>query len=399
MRLEQIFAPDTRMAMAQIQSHFGEDSMVVSNRRYNGRNELIAAVDNLTKAATAVASAPTPSVSAPTPVISAPTPAPALVTEQQRALTLVELIKAEFQTSRLEMQSLTRLPHQAHATPTHIIELQSLFLDTGMSARLSLQMHDPLAPTKKLQDGLKALTQWMKTQIKAYDLVADPAQAHLIAGHPGSGKSTMIARIARQLAMADESRKIAIISFNDDRIGAWQATQVAGARAGAETYRVLSVKQLQALYAEIGESHHLLIDTAGADIQTEVRCITKIIPGLKSHLMLAADTNETSALTLLGHTDLHWTSCMVSRLDGIDYPWAIISILINGKIPVSLGSFCTDMTSPPRVLSGDFLAHLIVKKIQRHIDSILTPSEDTDAPGHIDNPGLKEYTHEQLNFG
>ena len=101
MRLEQIFAPDTRMAMAQIQSHFGEDSMVVSNRRYNGRNELIAAVDNLTKAATAVASAPTPSVSAPTPVISAPTPAPALVTEQQRALTLVELIKAEFQTSRL----------------------------------------------------------------------------------------------------------------------------------------------------------------------------------------------------------------------------------------------------------------------------------------------------------
>ena len=395
MRLEQVFAPDTRMAMAQIQSHFGEDSMVVSNRRYNGRNELIAAVDNNTKAATAVASAPV--VSPPTPVTSAP--ASALATEQQRALTLVELIKAEFQTSRLEMQSLTRLPHQAHATPTHIIELQHLFLNTGMSARLSQQMHDPLAPTKKLQDGLNALTQWMKTQIKAYDLVADPAQAHLIAGQPGSGKSTMIARIAAQLAMADESRKIVLISFNDDRIGAWQATQIAGARAGADTYRTTSFKQLQALYAEIGATHHLLIDTAGANIQREIRCITKIIPELKSHLMLAADTNETSALNLLGHPNLNWTSCMVSRLDGIDYPWAIISILANSNIPVSLGSYCTDLTSPPRALSGDFLAHLIDKKVQRHIDSALAQKETTKVPAHIGNPGLKEYPYEQLNFG
>ncbi len=390
MRLEQVFAPDTRMAMAQIQSHFGEDSMVVSNRRYNGRNELLAAVDNLTKAATTVASAPAPVSS---------TPAPALVTEQQRALTLVELIKAEFQTSRLEMQSLTRLPRLPNAYPMHIIELQRLFLNTGMSARLSQQMHDPLAPTKKLQDGLKALTQWIKMQIKTYDLVTDLAQAHLIAGHPGSGKSSMIARIATQLATADGSRKIAIISFNDDRIGAWQATQVAGARVGAETYRILSFKQLQALYAEIGETHHLLIDTAGANIQREIICVTKIIPGLKSHLMLAADTNETSALNLLAHPDLHWTSCMVSRLDGIDYPWAIISILINSNIPVSLGSYCPNITSPPRALSGNFLAHLIDKKIQLHIDSILTPSEDTDAPGHIGSPVLKEYAHEQLNFG
>ena len=395
MRLEQVFAPDTRMAMAQVQHHFGEDSMVVSNRRYNGRNELIAAVDNIIKPAVAPL-APAATVAPVTAVASA---APAPVTEQQRALSLVELIKTEFETSRLEMQSLTRLPRQPHTTSKHIIELQRLFMNTGMSARLSQQVLDQLASTKSLQDASNVLSQWIKTQITTYDLVADPAQAHLIAGHPGSGKSTMIARVARQLAMADSSRKIALISFNDDRIGAWQATQIAGARAGADTYRITSFKQLQALYAEIGETHHLLIDTAGSDIQREVRCITKIIPGLKSHLMLAADTNETSALNLLGHPDLHWTSCMVSRLDGIDYPWAIISILINGNIPVSLGSFSTNVTSPPRALSGDFLAHLIDKKIQRHIDSILAPSEGIDGLRPSDSPVLEEYTHQQLNFG
>tara|TARA_B110000503_G_scaffold118763_1_gene179967 strand:- start:4245 stop:5441 length:1197 start_codon:yes stop_codon:yes gene_type:complete len=398
MRLEQIFAPDTRMAMAQVQHHFGEDSMVVSNRRYNGRNELIAAVDNIIKPAVAPLE-PAAAVAAVAPVTTVASAAPAPVTEQQRALSLVELIKTEFQTSRLEMQSLSRLPRQPHTTSKHIIELQRLFMNTGMSARLSQQVLDQLASTKNLQDASSVLSQWIKTQITAYDLVADPAQAHLIAGHPGSGKSTMIARVARQLAMADSSRKIALISFNDDRIGAWQATQIAGARAGADTYRITSFKQLQALYAEISATHHLLIDTAGANIQREIRCITKIIPELKSHLMVAADTNETSALNLLAHPNLNWTSCMVSRLDGIDYPWAIISILANSNIPVSLGSYCTDMTSPPRALSGDFLAHLIDKKVQRHIDSALGQKETTKVPAHIGNPGLKEYPYEQLNFG
>jgi len=55
MRLEQVFALDTRQAMAQIQRQFGEDSMVVSNRRYNGRNELIAAVENQPRKAPDVA--------------------------------------------------------------------------------------------------------------------------------------------------------------------------------------------------------------------------------------------------------------------------------------------------------------------------------------------------------
>ena len=138
MRLEQVFAPDTRMAMAQVQHHFGEDSMVVSNRRYNGRNELIAAVDNIIKPAVAPL-APAATVAPVTAVASA---APAPTTEQQRALSLVELIKTEFETSRLEMQSLTRLPRQPHTTSKHIIELQHLFMNTGMSARLSQQVLD-----------------------------------------------------------------------------------------------------------------------------------------------------------------------------------------------------------------------------------------------------------------
>jgi hypothetical protein len=57
------------------------------------------------------------------------------------------------------------------------------------------------------------------------------------------------------------------------------------------------------------------------------------------------------------------------------------------------------MKSPPRALSGDFLAHLIDKKVQRHIDSALGQKETTKVPAHIANPGLKEYPYEQLNFG
>ena len=85
MRLEQVFALDTRQAMAQIQLQFGEDSMVVSNRRYNGRNELIAAVENQPRKAPDVA------VMTTNPTMPAPA-SPG--TEQQRAQTLVDLIKA-----------------------------------------------------------------------------------------------------------------------------------------------------------------------------------------------------------------------------------------------------------------------------------------------------------------
>lgn len=358
MRLEQVFAPDTRLAMAQIQRQFGEDSMVVSNRRYNGRNELIAAVDSQPRKNLNLVA---------TPDMPAEPPVALRSTEQQRGQTLVELIKAEFHASRLEMQNLTSLQQHSVATATHLLELQQLFMDTGMSARFSKQVLDQLASTKNLESGLSALIKLIGAQVNAYELMKDPAHAHLVAGHPGSGKSTMIARLATQLAAADESRKIAIISFNDDRIGAWQATQVAGARAGAETYRVLSCAQLQSLFAEIGETHHLLIDTAGANIESEIRSIAKIIPDLRTHLMLAADANEAVTLNLLAKPHLNWTSCMVSRLDGVDYPWAIISVLINSQIPVSLGSFCADLASPPRTLSGRLIAHLVEGKIQHQM--------------------------------
>ena len=390
MRLEQVFALDTRQAMAQIQLQFGEDSMVVSNRRYNGRNELIAAVENQPRKAPDVA------VMTTNPTMPAPA-SPG--TEQQRAQTLVDLIKAEFQASRLEMQSLTSLQHQPPATAKHLLELQQLFINTGMSARFSKQVLDRLAPTKSLNAGLGNLIELIRTQVKSYDLMEDQAQAHLIAGHPGSGKSTIIARIAAQLAAVDGSRKIAMISFNDDRIGAWQATQIAGARAGAETYRIMSYKQLQTLHAEIGETHHLLIDTAGADIRHEITSITNIIPGIRSHLMLAADANETMALDLLSNPELNWTSCMVSRLDGIDYPWAIVSVLINSKIPVSLGSYCTKLTSPPRILSGDFFAHLIEDKIQRHLKISEQPKDNFEATEQATLTMLNRSAHKSLNFG
>lgn len=408
MRLEQVFAPDARLAMAHIQQRFGENCLVVSNRRYNGSNELIAAVDNDVQTVAAPVTAPV-TAAAPAPAGVGPAQQPAnlalvssagsQITEQQRALTLVELIKTEFQTSRLEMQKLTRLTRQPQTHSRHIAALQSLFMNTGMSARLSQQVLEQMASTESLQDALSVLALWIKTSIKAYDLLADSCQAHLIAGNPGSGKSTMIARVATQLATADSSRKIALISFNDDRIGAWQATQIAGAGAGADTYRVTSFKQLHTLYKAIGDSHHLLIDTAGAGIQREIRCITKIIPGLKSHLILAADTNETSALNLLAQPHLHWTSCMVSRLDGVDYPWAIISILANSNIPVSLGSYCANVSSPPRALSGDFFARLIHKTAQGHVDSALARRKNAQAPVHAGRLEQQQCQLKQVNFG
>ena len=98
MRLEQVFAPDARLAMAHIQQRFGENCLVVSNRRYNGSNELIAAVDNDVQTVAAPVTAPV-TAAAPAPAGVGPGQQPAnlalvssagsQITEQQRALTLV----------------------------------------------------------------------------------------------------------------------------------------------------------------------------------------------------------------------------------------------------------------------------------------------------------------------
>ena len=110
-----------------------------------------------------------------------------------------------------------------------------------------------------------------------------PAQAaphslegiHLLAGPTGSGKSVMIARLARAHAASRGfgPDQVALISLGDRRPGAWSQIQLLGAQAGVDCYRAADVTAVAELLDELGGRRLVLIDTPGVEVSARIEQI------------------------------------------------------------------------------------------------------------------------------
>lgn len=396
MELQRVLAKDTRSAMKEIQSLYGDDALVVSNNKTRGRTEIIVAVDlaSISSEASLDLHHPTrrdvktgvaanrpsfsevmeekifksPTPTSPLPLLTAvntlPPDATSKQTEQDQQLDyirsreLLELVKSELASIREEVRISQRLIRndalsKVSERSAKIIERLNV---TGMPLPMRVLVSDMIAEHDDQGSLIETLNKTVAGSIKESDILDNLSGIHIIAGPLGSGKTIMATRIARQKALDYGHENVAVISFNDNRAGGWDQTQLLGMQAGVNTFSAMTPDMLLRFIEQLSSRTLIIIDTAGTDIEAQLPVLEAILPEAQTHLLLPADASQALTDQYININNQSWSSVMISRLEEGIYPWAVVNRLMAINIPLSVASTNNSVIEPARSISGYSLA-------------------------------------------
>jgi flagellar biosynthesis GTPase FlhF len=394
MELQRVLAHDTRKAMEKVYELYGEDAMVVSNKKAQNQTELIVAIDLATQAMDALGDSPSESAPVrrgalgdmpnfdsvlesqvygepevprvhtakvspiaaaqnrikpfeqgieinPNFAVAKPADAPSPDDNGNlRALEIVDMVKQELASMRKEFKLSQQVDAWSGtlAVSDEMRPLIEAFNETGMPVGLRALMTDIINKHTDMISALTEIAAFIGDGIKHMELLDNMPGVHLIAGSSGSGKSLMAGRLCKQMAMQYGDHEVAMISYNDTRFGAWNQSQLIGTQAGVDTFRANNLNTLEQLLGELESRTVVIIDTPGVDLENNLATLTKLLPQARKHLVVAADASEASLKRHLQNSDLNWDSVMLSRLETQVYPWPIINALMSNDLPLSVAA-------------------------------------------------------------
>tara|TARA_B100000787_G_scaffold78411_1_gene57726 strand:+ start:9922 stop:11145 length:1224 start_codon:yes stop_codon:yes gene_type:complete len=405
MELQRVLAKDTRSAMKEIQSLYGDDALVVSNNKSRGRTEIIVAIDlaatsndelgdlhypakqdvKIIKSIknqsfgdvmedkifkSSKLSTPTSLVTA-TNISSRDSHPQHLESNHQldylRSRELLELVKSELASIREEVRISQRLLR--NDALSNISEQSKDIIErlnvTGMPLPMRVLLSDMIAGHRDQETLIDTLSETIGRSIKVSDMLSNLSGVHIISGPVGSGKSTMATRIARQKVLDNGSTSVAIISFNDERVGAWDQSQLLGLQAGVSIFSARTAEMLKHLVEQLSDRELIIIDTAGSDLESQLSLLQVALPLAKVHLLLPADASQALTNQYMNINSQPWTSVMVSRLEDGVYPWSVANSLMNIDVPLSIASASNCPLEPAQPASGYALAAHGFKQLVR----------------------------------
>ncbi len=394
MELKRILARDTRSATEQAIALYGPDVLVISNHQVGGQTELVVALDvpatpeaTATPAPAAEARAPAgesfraslqqaqqgPAVSPAVPELpavpaaialapkrmaaTATAPAPtatAAVTlppqeeaqELQRSREIVQLVREEIAALRREF----RLSQQAAAWQgglqlhPQLTPLAEALNELNVPTALRALMLDALQGLDCPQQALQTWRQQLAHDLQRPQAPLPTQGVHVLAGPSGGGKTLMCARLASHASQLHGAEGVALVSYRDQRAGAWSQTQMLSAQLGVDCFRASDEEALRLLLSELSARPLVLVDTPGVQMPERLAEIRALAPQAACHAVVPADASSVTLRKLLLEAQVPWQSLMLSKVDEANAPWPLVQVLGHNQLPFSAASHGNRMT-------------------------------------------------------
>jgi flagellar biosynthesis GTPase FlhF len=387
MELKRILAQDIRRATEKAVALYGKDVLFVSNAKVNGMTEVIVAVDvaperlletsdlgdgqrfnqvlkqsfrEVTHGATASLA---PEVDLPeTPTQKSP--------EDQRdyirGREIVDMVRDELSAIRKEFKLAQRVAswQSESSTKSAVRPMVTALAEASIPVSLRTLLVDHISEMDNLQQATEALRTHLIESLGEHWAKLPQRGIHAIAGPSGAGKTMMVARLARAAAERKGPESVAVISYCDQRAGAWSQIQMLCAQNGVDCLRANDAETLKMLLSELGQRKLVLIDTPGIEVVTKVEQISACAQDIASHLVLPADASGTTVRKYLLDSKISWHSLMVSRMDEATQPWALLQVLCEKPVPLSAASHSPSATEGCQVLTATELVSLAIRGLE-----------------------------------
>ncbi|MCH1449529.1 MAG: hypothetical protein L7U49_05045 [Litoricolaceae bacterium] len=363
MELKRVIGKDSKHAMEMVQQQFGSDALVISSQKVNQRCEMIVAVDIAPDPA--LIDVPdhqlleTPKSQTPrqrfSSVLHGEIPTTATM-ENDRAHEIVELFKSEMHLLKKELAQL----RSASAWRQDLSEDET-------PIQQSITQHSiPSASKMLILEALKGITDPTEATSKIHDLFAssllandhdplDLSGVHAFLGLTGSGKTTFIGKLVAQLVDASKVNDVTVISYADDKLGAWNQIQLMCSKFGVKCFRCPNPQMLETVLREIPNDHSVLIDTSGLGLDQTHQAIQAVVPDALMHLVVNAEIARSSCDKLL-ETQIAWDSINVAQMTDQPDMWVLINALSQQQdLQLWLKTTNAELNTPAELIEVDQL--------------------------------------------
>ncbi len=446
MELKRILARDIRAANEKAVAQYGPDVLVISSGQVNGLTELIVAVDlaplpseeadPFVKAEFATSAKPSgkfdvllgqtieqnkrearerqatkvakpivevaPAKTAAAKSKSATKAAPKVADESAkrdaeehdtlRGREIVALVREELASLRREF----KLGQQMAAwqggmpLPAAIAPLRDALNDAPIPVALRALLIDSIKDHTSMGDAMGALSRQLSHAVEQEQAQTPVSGIHALAGPSGAGKSMMVARLAQHAALQHGSEKVMVISFQDQRAGAWNQTQLLCAQSGVDSFRATNAATLKLLLEEHSGRQLILIDTPGVQMNERLAEIRAMQLNVQCHAVIPADASAANIRRVFENTDNVWASLMLSKLDESNQPWALLQFLTDKTLSVSVASRGDRTTDLVQDVS---LAGLV----QCALDNLPLPESEEQAQQNARDAAVNELAASKLS--
>lgn len=401
MELKRILAKDLRRATEKAVKLYGEDVLFVSNAKVNGQHEVIVAVDvapevepwaetrpaadgerfssalkdsfRALESAAEEAEADDEDTYAPAPRLKQKPSVETLVSAHDRAAAdhrdyirgreIVDMVRDELAAIRKEFKLAQRVAAWQAEAPSKgaVRPLVAALAEASIPVSLRTLLVDHVSEMDDLEQAKQALHAHLAKSMGEHWAKLPQRGVHAIAGPAGSGKTMMVARLARAAAERKGAESVAVISYCDQRAGAWSQIQMLCAQAGVDCLRANDPDTLRMLLGELGGRTLVLIDTPGVEVLSRLEQIRACSAEIACHLVLPADASGTTVRRFLVEPKFAWSSLMASRMDEATQPWALIQTLCEKAVPLSAASHGPSAADGCQVFTANELVTLAIR--------------------------------------
>ena len=412
MELKRILARDTRSATEQAMALYGKDVLIISNHRVGGQTELVIAleVETVEMEASEEEVQATEETVAETKAsdsagfedhlanaLLAPIRAAAIHTdtstmsagpamtlaeqtrENERGREIVSLVIEELSALRQEI----RMNQQVSAWetqqqwPEHLQALVNNLCEAPVPSALRTLLLSGLKEQKNLSDARTSLQQQLLCNLKSKSQQFILSGVHALAGSSGAGKTLMTVRWAQHAARLMGSHRVAVVSYQDERAGAWSQIQQLSAQAEVDCYRAANAEALGQLLKELSSKQLVLIDTSGVQMTDRLTEILAVDPDCQLHAVLPVDASSVTLKRVLTDPSLAWHSLLLTKFDESSAPWPLIQFLSNdpSNLTLSMGSESDKLSAGVLTLSPEVLVDLAIARCMPEFKPAETPEK------------------------
>lgn len=214
-------------------------------------------------------------------------------------------------------------------------------LAAGFSAALSRYLTENMPHTTDAKEGL----QWAKTilarnlaTLSNEDAMIEKGGVYALVGPTGVGKTTTTAKLAARCVMRHGPGKLALITTDAYRIGAYEQLRIYGKILGVMVHAVKDEADLRIALNEMKGKHTVLIDTVGVSQRDQmVAEQVAMLSGADTHIkrllcLNATSTGETLAEVVNAYKGTGLAGCVMTKVDEAATIGSLLDVVIRQKM-------------------------------------------------------------------
>lgn len=381
-----IVAPSSRQALRLLRERLGPDAIVLSNRVTSEGVEIMATLDDAAVAITPSAMPATLPEQFPVATVSAAYSSLALQPDGDSVLREIHSMRGMIE----EQLAGIRWNEAQRRDPLRGQLLRTL-LGAGFSARLAQDLLANLPTGQNYASGMNYLKSAMARQmpmLESEEALMSEGGVYALMGPTGVGKTTTTAKLAARCVMRFGPEKLALVTTDSYRIGAYEQLRIYGQILGVSVHAVKDAVDLELVLSDLKDKHMVLIDTVGMSqrdraVSGQIAMLCGASRPVKRLLLLnAASHGDTLNEVVLAYRNgkpgadgTGLSGCIFTKVDEATHPGALIDTVIRHQLPVHY------------ISSGQKVPeHLVLASRSMLIDSVFQAKSQSSlfVPGEAD---------------